>query len=162
GPARAEGERVRGGGASALGGALTPSPPTPLPRSGGEGRKQQTSLDPALALENHQSTPPLRLVVEDAGGGTPAGCSAPFLEAAHTALVEADRLQQLPADYTDITEGLFAAWKRRVKRKLLGNFKHAYVDVLSRQQSAFNRHVLAALQELAECCATLDHAGQRP
>src|SRR5207244_2785670 len=45
-----------------------------------------------------------------------------------------------------------------IKRKLLGNFKHAYVDVLSRQQSAFNTQLLSAVRELAECCATLDHA----
>src|SRR5439155_10343360 len=31
-------------------------------------------------------------------------------------------------------------------------------DVLSRQQSAFNRQTVTALQELAECCAVLDHA----
>src|SRR5207244_5776483 len=51
-------------------------------------------------------------------------------------------------------------WKRRIKARLLGNFKHAYVDVLSRQQSAFNRHILAAVQELSECYAMLDHALQ--
>jgi hypothetical protein len=83
-----------------------------------------------------------------------------MLDTAQVALAEASRLQALPADYTDVTEGLFAAWKRRVKRKLLNNFKHAYVDVLSRQQSGFNRCVLTALGELAECCAALDHAGR--
>jgi hypothetical protein len=85
-------------------------------------------------------------------------CCGAGLEAAHSALAEAEKRQRLPDDYTDITEGLFASVKRRIKRKLLGNFKQAYVDVLSRQQSAFNRHILAALQELAECAALLDHA----
>src|SRR5262249_31352808 len=80
------------------------------------------------------------------------------LDTVQAALVEASRLQTLPDDYTDVTEGLFAALKRRVKRKLLGNFKNAYVDVVSRQQSAFNRRLLDAVGELAECCATLDHA----
>jgi glycosyltransferase involved in cell wall biosynthesis len=87
-----------------------------------------------------------------------AGCCGPALEAAQAALVEADRLRRLPDDYTDVTEGAFAKLKRRIKRKLLGNFKHAYVDVLSRQQSAFNAQLLSAVRELAECCATLDHA----
>jgi hypothetical protein len=76
------------------------------------------------------------------------------------ALAMAQRCRQLPADYTDVTEGWLANWKRRIKRKLLNNFKLAYVDVLSRQQSAFNQFVLTALEELAECCATLDHKGR--
>jgi hypothetical protein len=88
---------------------------------------------------------------------TAGGC-APSLEAAQAALAEAANKQSLPDDYADITEGRFAPLKRRIKRKLLGNFKHAYVDVLSRQQSAFNQHILAAVAELAECCAMLDHA----
>src|SRR5262249_45106727 len=50
-----------------------------------------------------------------------------------------------------------ASCKRWIKRKLLNNFKKAYVDVISRQQSAFNRQMLTALAELAECCTTLDH-----
>jgi glycosyltransferase involved in cell wall biosynthesis len=73
------------------------------------------------------------------------------------ALVEANRCARLPDDYTDITEGRFAQWKRWIKRKLLGNFKHAYVDVMSRQQSRFNQQVLTALTELADYCATLEH-----
>ena len=32
------------------------------------------------------------------------------------------------------------------------------MDVLSRQQSACNEQLLAAVQALTECCATLDHA----
>jgi hypothetical protein len=65
-------------------------------------------------------------------------------------------LQQLPADYVDVTEGAFASVKRLIKRKALQNFKHAYVDVLSRQQSQVNGHLVLMVQQLAECCAMLD------
>jgi hypothetical protein len=67
-------------------------------------------------------------------------------------------LQKLPEDYRDVTQGALAGLKLRIKRKLLGNFKKAYVDVLSRQQSACNQHLLEAVQTLTDCCATLDHA----
>jgi hypothetical protein len=83
-----------------------------------------------------------------------------MLEAAQSALAAAQGCRQLPVDYTDVTEGWLARAKRWMKRKLLGNFKHAYVDVLSRQQSDVNRLILRALEELADCCATLDHKGQ--
>jgi glycosyltransferase involved in cell wall biosynthesis len=87
-----------------------------------------------------------------------AGCTASLLEATQAALVEAQQRRTLPDDYLDVTEGRLARWKRWIKRKLLGNFKRGYVDVLSRQQSEVNRQLLTALQHLAECCATLDHA----
>jgi hypothetical protein len=74
------------------------------------------------------------------------------------ALPRAHALQQLPADYVDVTEGRAASVKRWIKRKLLNNFKHAYVDVLSRQQSQVNGQVVLMIQQLAECCALLDHA----
>jgi glycosyltransferase involved in cell wall biosynthesis len=112
--------------------------------------------DPQSATRNPQSENWLRLVVGAEGAAD--GCCGLALEAAQAALVEAERLRQLPDDYTDVTEGAFASLKRRIKRKLLGNFKRAYVDVLSRQQSACNAQLLSALRELAECCATLDHA----
>ncbi len=79
-----------------------------------------------------------------------------MIETLEKALVKLQRLQRLPDGYTDVTTGRFASLKRWIKRKLLGNFQRAYVDVLSRQQSAFNQEALAALSELAECCATLD------
>jgi hypothetical protein len=102
------------------------------------------------------------LVVEAVGcSGPPRSCS-PLLEAVQAALAPAERLQRLPDDYVDVTEGWLAGLKRRVKRKLLNNFKRAYVDVALRQQSAFNQHVLAALHELSEWCATLDHALHDP
>jgi glycosyltransferase involved in cell wall biosynthesis len=100
----------------------------------------------------------LILVVERVASESVDSCCIPLLEAVEAALAEASHRQRLPDDYHDVTEGLLAAWKRRIKRKLLGNFKHAYVDVLSRQQSAFNQFIVTALQELVECCATLDHA----
>jgi len=101
----------------------------------------------------------LNVTGREAGQGE--GCCAPLLEAIQSALVSAQRCRQLPVEYADVTEGSLAGWKRWLKRKLLGNFKRAYVDVLSRQQSLFNQAVLSALEELADCCATLDHKGQR-
>jgi glycosyltransferase involved in cell wall biosynthesis len=103
----------------------------------------------------------VQLVVTETASnrGTPmSGCLTVSLETVQAALAEAERRGNLPDEYTDVTEGVFAGLKKKIKAKVLGNFKHAYVDVLSRQQSAFNRHVLAALQELLECCAMLDHA----
>src|SRR5262249_27223876 len=52
------------------------------------------------------------------------------LTLARQALAAAHEAQRLPDDYVDVTEGWFARLKRWVKRKLLGNFKRAYVDVL--------------------------------
>jgi hypothetical protein len=95
------------------------------------------------------------LVVGCAGTAT---CATPFLEAAHEALVNVEDRRTLPDDYLDVTEGWFAHWKRWLKGKLVGNLKRGYIDVLSRQQSQVNRHLAAALQQLTECCATLDHA----
>jgi glycosyltransferase involved in cell wall biosynthesis len=76
--------------------------------------------------------------------------SAAAPEALQESLAVAERLQRLPDDYLDVTQGWFATWKRAIKRKLLNNFKRAYVDVAMRQQSAFNQHVVTALNELAE------------
>jgi hypothetical protein len=100
----------------------------------------------------------LRLLVQ--ATDTPPGGDGcrPILEEVQAGLVAANQCKQLPEDYTDITQGLFASWKQRIKGKLLGNFKKAYVDVLSRQQSRCNEQLVAAVQALTECCATLDHA----
>jgi hypothetical protein len=65
--------------------------------------------------------------------------------------------QQVPDGYADVSEGRLARWKCWLKRKLLHNFQQAYVDVLSRQQSAFNRQVLNALSELGDGQAALTH-----
>jgi hypothetical protein len=90
--------------------------------------------------------------------GPIAGNCGPLLSDAVQSLSRADQTQTLPDDYTDVTEGRLAGIKRRVKQKLLGNFKQAYVDVLSRQQTAFNRAILQSLQETLECCNLLNHA----
>jgi glycosyltransferase involved in cell wall biosynthesis len=99
-----------------------------------------------------------RLLVEPKAVNSEDLSCAAWLQSVHSALIQAGHKQRLPIDYIDVTEGFLAKWKRWIKHKLLGNFKHAYVDVLSRQQSAFNSQTLIALQELVECCALLDHA----
>jgi glycosyltransferase involved in cell wall biosynthesis len=83
---------------------------------------------------------------------------APLLDEARQAIARAGSLQKLPDDYVDVTEGRFARWKRWAKQKLLNNFKRAYVDVLSRQQSQVNQRLVLAAQQLAECCTTLEQA----
>jgi glycosyltransferase involved in cell wall biosynthesis len=99
-----------------------------------------------------------RLIVEPGAAGSQDCACAASSQSVQAALAEAECRQNLPSDYIDVSEGFLAKWKRWIKRKLLANFKHAYVDVLSRQQSAFNRQTLTALQELAECCALLSQA----
>jgi len=111
---------------------------------------------PANSFFSEEST--LRLFVEPAAARTEDRCCDASLQAVHRALIAAECRQHLPAEYVDVTQGFLGKWKSWIKRKLLGNFKHAYVDVLSRQQSAFNSQTLRALQELAECCALLDQA----
>lgn len=81
-----------------------------------------------------------------------------FLETVQDTLAKAQPLERLPTDYVDVTEGSLAPVKRFVKRKLLNNFKNAYVDVLSRQQTQLNSHLVLMIQQLSECCALLDHA----
>jgi hypothetical protein len=81
-----------------------------------------------------------------------------LLDGVRGLLADAHRLQRLPDNYFDVTQGWFARWKRWIKKTLLNNFKRAYIDVLSRQQSRLNQQLVAAVAQLAECCATLDHA----
>lgn len=84
--------------------------------------------------------------------------SGTYLDMARRALAAALPLQKLPDDYVDVTEGWFRRLKRWLKQKLLGNFRRAYVDVLSRQQSQVNRELLIALTQMTQHCATLEHA----
>jgi glycosyltransferase involved in cell wall biosynthesis len=70
----------------------------------------------------------------------------------------AESAQQLPDGYVDVSLGRLARLKRWLKSKLLHNFRTAYVDVLSRQQSAFNRHLLNTIAELCDAQAELAHA----
>jgi glycosyltransferase involved in cell wall biosynthesis len=76
---------------------------------------------------------------------------APALRAAHAA-------GRLPDGYVDVSLGRLARLKRWIKQKLLHNFQTAYVDVLSRQQSAFNQQILTAVAELGDGQAALAHA----
>jgi glycosyltransferase involved in cell wall biosynthesis len=75
---------------------------------------------------------------------------APLFQSARQMLAQAHRLDRLPEDYVDVTEGKFANAKRLIKRKLLGNFRRAYVDVAFRQQSALNQKILAVMNVLLE------------
>ncbi|MCX7701168.1 MAG: hypothetical protein N2039_09845, partial [Gemmataceae bacterium] len=65
-------------------------------------------------------------------------------------LERAESLSQLPTGYVDVSEGWFAGLKRWIKRKVLGQFQTAYVDVLARQQSAYNRALVETMRDLAE------------
>jgi glycosyltransferase involved in cell wall biosynthesis len=97
----------------------------------------------------------MHLHVKDSRPGDAENYCSDLLATMEKAVAEAHALQRLPDNYIDVTQGRFAAWKAWIKRKLLGNFKRAYVDVLSRQQSGFNQRMLTAVQELTECCAML-------
>jgi hypothetical protein len=92
----------------------------------------------------------------EAEAETTTTCASVFLDAVTRTLPTAHQMQQLPVDYVDVTEGAFASVKRLLKRKVLHNFKHAYLDVLSRQQSHMNGHLVLMIQQLAECCALLE------
>jgi glycosyltransferase involved in cell wall biosynthesis len=147
--------------------AVTVAVAVPVPKAAGTYRvlfdvvRPQADLDGQLPLpERFRRVLPRPVTVcltvtPPAGDGTPT--PRPLSEAVQTALLAAERLQRLPDDYCDVTQGRLAAWKRRIKEKLLNNFKRAYVDVLSRQQSAFNRHMLSAVEELTESLAALWH-----
>ena len=134
----------------------------PVPKLPGAYRVQLRCVFTGRDLESSTPANSLDLIVTSDRNIADSSLSADLLPLVQTAIAEADRQQQLPDDYLDVTEGFLAEYKRKIKRKLLGNFKRSYVDVLSRQQSAFNRSILRAVQELAECLAVLDHArGER-
>jgi len=99
----------------------------------------------------------LQMVLEAAED---AGCNTLLTEVQHT-LAATSGQAELPVDYLDVTEGRLAALKRWIKAKLLGNFKHAYVDVLSRRQTQVNVQLITAVQRLTDCCETLNHAVQQ-
>jgi len=100
----------------------------------------------------------MELIVSNDVSKNPTGVVEPFLASVQRALADADALKQLPDDYQDVTQGFLANWKRAAKQKLLHQFRRAYVDVLSRQQSAFNEQLLTALCQLADGCAALGQA----
>ncbi len=131
----------------------------PVPAQPGQYRVALWTERPGAAV-----TAPFRqylsLAVEAHGNVVPAGCASTYLEAVQNALPLARKLQCLPNDYTDPAVGLLGRIKRRIKRKLVNTFKYYYVDVLSRQQSQVNTQLVAAVQQLAECCTTLDLAAR--
>lgn len=70
-------------------------------------------------------------------------------------LERATTLARLPEGYVDVSEGFLAGVKRWLKRKLLGQFQTGYVDVLARQQAAFNRTIVDILRQMSEQLALL-------
>jgi glycosyltransferase involved in cell wall biosynthesis len=107
---------------------------------------------------NARRNPSLELLVTTGSPASRANVAEPFLNLAQAALREAHDLQRLPDTYQDITQGFLARWKRSLKEKLLHQFRKSYVDVLSRQQTAFNEKMLAALCQLADGLAALGQA----
>ncbi len=92
---------------------------------------------------------------ESSAGAAPAGT---FLDVVRRTLPRTHQNCVLPSDYVDVTEGMLAPVKRFIKKKVLHNFKHGYVDAVSRQQSKVNSDLLLMVQQLSECCAMLDQA----
>ena len=136
--------------------SLTAALPVPLPDRPGQYRIAIWTARPL----SPPTTPPYRvhlaLSVEtrDVAGAGPTATA--LLVAVHDALPEMHRLHRLPDDYVDVTTGRFQTLKHALKQKILNNFKRAYVDVLSRQQTEMNYNVLAAIGQLTESCALLD------
>src|SRR5262249_12274859 len=107
---------------------LTLAVPVPVPPAVGT-YEMRFRAEGAKALpgrpEQPAASPPgstLRLTVAEDATHADVGCCTPLLETVEAELAEAQRRQRLPDDYTDVTEGVFAKWKRRIKSKLLGNF----------------------------------------
>jgi hypothetical protein len=111
---------------------------------------------PAAVIADERLSPRLTLLVADVA---PTEQPPPVVPAnLEPVLRAAQECQRLPDGYVDVSEGWSARWKQWLKHKLLHNFQHAYVDVLSRQQSAFNRQILSALAELGDGQAALANA----
>jgi hypothetical protein len=138
--------------------------PVPVPGQPGSYRITFSFVSPCSSSSKDKPSLPtegeMNLDVEERGSVS-TNQRFMLLQDLQTALVEAHRLARLPDHYLDITTGWFAFWKQWLKRKLLGNFKHAYVDVLSRQQSQFNERVLTALNELTEYLAVNDSVSSK-
>lgn len=65
-------------------------------------------------------------------------------------LTQVRELANLPDRYTDVSAGWAAKWKQWIKAKLLHNFQHAFVAVIARQQSAWNRRMLDLIDKLRQ------------
>ena len=89
-------------------------------------------------------------------GRTTPHALGPMLQTARSALSQAKRMEKLPEDYVDVTEGKLAVLKSSLKRKLLNNFRKAYVDVAFRQQSALNEKLIAVMSLLLETVSAQD------
>ncbi|MCS6852896.1 MAG: hypothetical protein NZ700_17185, partial [Gemmataceae bacterium] len=140
------------------GGTLAAAVPVPVPSVPGDYEvvfRAETANGRAVA--DGPAAAPLRLRVTTAEPAT-AAVLTPLSAPVQAALAEAARCQHLPDDYVDVTTGWFAGLKRWVKRKVLNNFRRAYVDVLSRQQSTFNRQLLIVLSEVLAQQAVWEHA----
>lgn len=83
--------------------------------------------------------------------------AGPLLQSARSALAQAKRLEQLPEEYLDVCEGKLAGIKRMLKRKLLNNFRKAYVDVAFRQQSALNERLIGVMSLFLETLSAQDN-----
>jgi hypothetical protein len=120
--------------------------------------KEGEAADENGAIGYDSPTKQLELVVMNDAVADRSNPGEAFVTAAQAILAEAHALKTLPAGYHDVTQGLLASWKQRIKQKLLNNFRRAYVDVLSRQQSLFNERLLTALAQVTDCCSALGHA----
>jgi len=109
----------------------------------------------APAPELHECDVEYLLLLE---AKTPATADSAVLDRLRSALAEVEKLQDLPDGYSDVSTGPFAKFKQQIKERLLHQFKTAYVDVLSRQQSEWNRQVGLVLHELAESVALLERS----
>lgn len=91
-----------------------------------------------------------RFTIELGSTSQTAAVSHPLSQSVRQSLTAAKKLEKLPDDYVDVTEGLLSGVKHSLKRKLLNNFRKAYVDVAFRQQSVLNEKLIAAMSLLAE------------
>jgi glycosyltransferase involved in cell wall biosynthesis len=156
------GQRIRGQRPVALPSLLRPGAtllaviPVPVPTNCGHYRVHiGAGMTSRARVRRALRSKPLDLVVSTAVDRVGTQVADPFLASAQRALAEAHALKKLPDDYRDVTQGRLAKWKRAIKQKLLHQFRRSYVDVLSRQQSAFNEKLLVALCELADGLAAL-------
>jgi glycosyltransferase involved in cell wall biosynthesis len=118
-------------------------------------RPRQLRADGTLAYLDVRPIPTARLLVAAEASAVPTAVLTANFE---PVLRFAEAARDLPAGYVDVCHGRLARLKRWIKHKLLHNFQTAYVDVISRQQTAFNRQVVTALAELGDGQSSLAHA----
>ncbi len=134
--------------------------PVKVPRDPGSYRLSITWRDHAGRAAMYSQTIPVEVAAtQQAISG---GEVLELIDLARQSLVLAHEQAKLPDEYVDITEGSFAPLKKWVKRKILHNFRKAYVDVISRQQSRFNEQVMKVLQQLMDSLTTIQHGVYQP